>query len=67
MKRMILMALKPDIQILTPNTDAEKIIWWGTVDLQRLNKRVAGTLKGNALKKAEKIVDKYWMINMSDE
>ena len=53
MKRMILMALKPDIQILTPNTDAEKIIWWGTVDLQRLNKRVAGTLKGNALKKAE--------------
>ena len=61
------MALKPDIQILTPNTDAEKIIWWGTVDLQRLNKRVAGTLKGNALKKAEKIVDKYWMINMSDE
>ena len=23
------MALKPDIQILTPNTDAEKIIWWG--------------------------------------
>ena len=27
------MALKPDIQIPMPNTDAEKIIWWGTVDL----------------------------------
>ena len=60
-------ALKPEIQIPMPDTDAEKIIWWGTVDLQRLNKRVAGTLKGNALKKAEKIVDKYGMINMSGE
>lgn len=64
---MTLMALKPDIQISMPNTDAEKIIWWDNVDLQRLNKRVAGTLKGNAFKKAEKIVDKYWMINMSGE
>jgi hypothetical protein len=45
----------------------KKLFSGGTVDLQRLNKRVAGTLKGNALKKAEKIVDKYWMINMSDE
>jgi hypothetical protein len=67
-------ALKPEIQNPTsiPNDDVRKMIFWNSVGVEdnsvdRLNKRTPGYLKGKALRKAEKIVDKYGGINISDE
>ena len=48
-----------------PNDDVGKHIFFSTVNSHRLNKHVYGSLKGKALTKARRIVDKYGAINMS--
>ena len=48
-----------------PHTDAHKMSFYHTVDLQRLNKRIGVTLKGRTLKKAKKIVETYRGISTS--
>ena len=59
-------AAKPDNQKLPiPNDDIGKTIFFNTVDSDRLNKRVFGSLKGKALSEASKIVHKYGGINIS--
>jgi hypothetical protein len=58
-------ACKPAIQTPMPNDDAGKMLFWNTVDADRLNKRQFGFLKGKALRKAESIVDRYGVINIS--
>jgi hypothetical protein len=63
-------ALKPKDEyqtMLMPNTDTEKLVWWNSVDPGRLNNRLYGTLKGQALKKAEKLVNENGGINSSGE
>jgi len=60
-------AARPDIQSPMPNTDSEKIAWWDSVSLERLNKRTWGHLKGRALQKAKRIVDKNGSISTSGE
>lgn len=55
-------AAKPEIQTLMPNDDFGKNLFWNTVELERLHKRQFGELKGNALKKAEQIINKYGSI-----
>jgi hypothetical protein len=40
-----------------PNSGVEKLVWCrNTTDSDRLNRRVLGSLSGNALKKAQKLV-----------
>ncbi|MFB5598982.1 MAG: hypothetical protein ACE5SW_01975 [Nitrososphaeraceae archaeon] len=58
-------AAKPEIQTLMPNDDVGKNLFWLTVELDRLHKRQFGELKGNALKKAEELVNKYGSITTS--
>ena len=63
-------ALKPKDEYQTmpmPNTDTEKLVWWNSVDPGRLNNRLYGTLKGQALKKAEKLVNENGGINIPGE
>ncbi len=63
-------ALKPKDEyqtMLMPNTDTEKLLWWNSVDPGRLNNRLYGTLKGQALKKAQKLVDSQGSISTSGE
>jgi hypothetical protein len=50
-----------------PNDDAGKMVFWNSVEPNRLNKRQLGYLKGKALRKAERIVDKNGGINISGE
>ena len=60
-------AAKPQIQTPMPNDDVGKILFWNSVDLDRLNKREYGELKGKALRKAERIVNKFGGINISGQ
>jgi hypothetical protein len=63
-------ALKPKDEYQTmpmPNTDTEKLVWWNSVDPGRINNRLYGTLKGQALKKAEKLVNENGGINIPGE
>ena len=62
-------AAKPtaDIHNAMPNDDARKKIWWDNVDLARINNTKYGTLSGNALKKARRIVNQNGGINISGE
>ena len=50
-----------------PNDDVGKMLFCKSVPLDRLccNKRTFGTLKGIALRKARRIVNKYGAINRS--
>jgi hypothetical protein len=50
-----------------PNDDVGKMLFWNNVNLDRLNKREYGELKGKALSKAERIVNKYGGINISGQ
>jgi hypothetical protein len=59
-------ACKPEDQDSPmPVDDLGKMFFWNNVSNERLNKRQSGTLKGKALRKAEKIVDTHGAINMS--
>jgi len=60
-------AYRPKIQIKMPNDDASKIMFWNTVQAERLNSRQPGHLRGRALQKAEKIVNKFGSITTSGE
>ncbi|SRR6266496_320571 len=63
-------ALKPSEQfqnMLMPTNDTEKILFWNTVNTDRLNNRIYGTLKGKALKKAEKLVNENGNLSTSGE
>ena len=57
-----IIAFKPEIQTLMPNDDVGKNLFWNTVEIERLDKRVMGELKGEGLKKAQAIVNKYGSI-----
>lgn len=46
-------AFKPEIQIPLCNSDVEQMLFWKGAPSDRLNKRIAGTLKGAALRKAQ--------------
>jgi hypothetical protein len=48
-----------------PTLEAEKFLFWNTVDLKRLNERVYGTLRGKALVKAERLIEREGGINVS--
>ena len=48
-----------------PNDDVGKKIFYHNVPQDRLNKRTFGTLKGNALRKAKRIVEMHGAINRS--
>jgi hypothetical protein len=51
-----------------PNSDVEKLVWWrNTMDSDRLNRRVLGSLSGKALKNAQELVSKNGEINISGE
>ena len=56
-------AFKPQIQTFCKNDDISKILFWNTYEPDRLNKRQLGSLRGDALKEAAKIIDKYGSIN----
>ncbi|MDR4511018.1 MAG: hypothetical protein MRJ93_04860 [Nitrososphaeraceae archaeon] len=58
-----IIAFKPEIQTLMPNDDVGKNLFWNTVEIERLDKRVMGELKGNGLKTAQEIVNKYGSMN----
>ena len=62
-------ALRPvfDSKNAMPNSDAEKLVWLNTTDSDRLNRRVLGSLSGNALKKAQKLVSQNSGTNISGE
>jgi hypothetical protein len=61
-------AARPKHQALPmPTLEAEKFLFWNTVDLKRLNDRVYGTLKGNALIKARQLVNREGGISTSGE
>jgi hypothetical protein len=62
-------AYKPDIPTPLPNDDIHKVIFWNNVDPNRINKRTRthGYLKGEALKRAHKIVDEFGTISRSGE
>jgi hypothetical protein len=52
-------AARPKHQhIPMPTLEAEKFLFWNTVDLKRLNERDYGTLRGNALIKARQLVNR---------
>jgi len=57
----------PKIQIKMPNDDVSKLLFWNSVSSDRLNNRQPGHLRGRALKKAEKIVNKFGSITTSGE
>ena len=48
-----------------PNDDIGKMIFYHNAPQDRLNKRTFGTLKGNALRKARRIVDMHGSISTS--
>jgi hypothetical protein len=50
-----------------PTHEAEKFLFFNTVDLKRLNDREYGSLKGKALEKAKRLVNNKGGINMSGE
>jgi len=58
-------AYKPEIQTFMPNDDVNKNLFWSTVEIERLNKRQQGELKGKGLKIAEDIVNQYGSISTS--
>jgi hypothetical protein len=61
-------AARPKHQhIPMPTLEAEKFLFWNTVDLKRLNERDYGTLRGNALIKARQLVNREGRINISGE
>ena len=58
-------AFKPEIQIPMGNPDVEKMFFWNIVPSDRLNKRVMGTLKWAAPRKAKRVIDRNGALNMS--
>lgn len=48
-----------------PNDDVGKMLFYNSCSLERLNEGEWGMLKGKALRRAERIVDKYGAINIS--
>ncbi|MFL6412019.1 MAG: hypothetical protein ACJ71K_12370 [Nitrososphaeraceae archaeon] len=56
-------SFRPEIQTPMPNDDLRKMLFWNSSEPDRLNKRQLGHLRGRALRKAERIVDKYGGIN----
>jgi hypothetical protein len=58
-------AFKPEIQTPLANSDAEHMLFWKDAPSERFNKRVMGTLKGAALKKAKRVIDRNGSLNMS--
>jgi hypothetical protein len=48
-------------------TAYQKVIWWNTLDLRRLNTRQFGYLKNKALQEARRMVDNYAAIHMPGE
>jgi hypothetical protein len=58
-------AFKPEIQVPLSNSDVEQILFWKAAPSDRLNKRVMGTLKGEGLRKAKKVIDRNGSLNMS--
>ena len=63
-------AFKPSEQFQNmpmPTNDTEKILFWYTVNTNRLNNRIYGTLKGKALRKAQKLVNENGGISTRGE
>lgn len=60
-------AAKPVIQTPMPNDDVGKMIFWSTANLDRLNNKQFGELKGEALKEAEGLVNKFGSISTSGQ
>lgn len=58
-------AFKPRMQIAMPTDQVSKLVFWNTIPIERLNERTFGHLRGRALRKAEKIVDREGSISMS--
>jgi len=50
-----------------PTNEVERVAWWNVVNPDRLNKREYGTLKGKALKKAQRLVNSLGSIFTSGE
>ena len=63
-------AVKPQIQSMMPTNKDEIDIWWETViveNKERLTKRQLGYLKGKALQRAKRLVEKNKDINTRGE
>jgi hypothetical protein len=58
-------AFKPEIQIPLSSSDVEQILFWKDAPSDRLDKRVRGRLKGAALRKAKRVIDRNGSLNMS--
>ena len=58
-------AKKPKVQTFMPNDDLGKILFFNSAPDERLNEGTCGILKGKALRKAKRIVDRYGAINIS--
>ena len=58
-------AFKPEIQVPLRNSDVEQMLFWKGAPSDRLNKRVMGTLRGAALKKAKRMINRNGSLNLS--
>lgn len=58
-------AFKPELQVPLCNLDVEQMLFWKGASLDRLNKRIMGMLKGAALRKAKRAIDRNGSLNMS--
>jgi len=57
-------AFKPEIQVPLCNSDVEQMLFWKGASPGRLNKRVMGTLRGAALKKAKRLINRNGSLNL---
>jgi len=60
-----ILAFKPEIQTMMPTQEPQKNLFLNTEESDRLNKGEIGHLNRNALKEAEKIVNKEGGIEIS--
>jgi hypothetical protein len=58
-------AFKPEIQVPLRNSDLEQMLFWKGAPSDRLNKRVMGTLRGAALSKANRVINRNGSLNLS--
>jgi hypothetical protein len=58
-------AFKPEIQVPLRNSDLEQMLFWKGAPSDRLNKRVMGTLRGAALRKAKRLINRNGSLNLS--
>lgn len=58
-------AFKPENQIPLSNSDVEQILFWKDASSDRMSKRAMGTLKGAALRKAKRVINRNGSMNMS--